>query len=134
MAEYYQQGEAIEGDKVSGTSRKPLIWRGPATFRGMRCIRWTAQFNVTSKIDAVCKDGAQFEGEAARDLGASLKCDRATIHSMDGKPSKQVAPGSGTHQTNAWRFSGATNVIVEHPHQELVDGARKRALAERKLP
>jgi len=126
MAEYYRQGNAIEGDKVSGTSRKELICRGRTVYRGRTCTRWSAHFNVTSQIDSISKPGEQFDSDAIRELGSSLKCDRAMIHTQDKKPSNSVEHGSHTHKTNAWRFSGLTNVLIENPHQTLEDAAQKR--------
>lgn len=134
MAEYYSAGNTIEGNKVSGTSRKPLIHRGETKYRGVRCWKFSAQFNVTAKVDAVSGNDVEFDKDAARELGASLKCDKAVIHSGDKKPGNQLVHGSSTHKTNAWRFSETTNVAIEQPHQELVDGARKRALQELQEP
>lgn len=128
MAESYNAGCAIEGKKVSGTSRDPLLHRGLTKYRGIRCYKYTASFNVTSLITDVIDGSPVFEPSAAIDLGASLKCDRAIIHSRDKKPSHELVHASSTHKASGWRFHDQTGVYIEHPHLDLINGMRKRLL------
>lgn len=121
-----QAGDAIEGDKVSGASRKPLLCRGFAKHNGVRCHRFEASFNVSAQVDVAPGDGPIFEPNAMSDPGAELKCDKAICHSMDRRPGARVTTGSSTHQINAWHFSERTSIRIHSPHVELVNAAAKR--------
>lgn len=129
MPESYLQHEAIEGDKVSGDSRDPLIPRGLVNHNGHRCNRFVAKFNVKAKVTSPA-EVALLEPNANLSMGDSIKCDKATIHSMTRKYRADVVHGSASHKTNAWSFSDRTSARIESPHQELIDGMRNRLLDE----
>jgi hypothetical protein len=94
----------------------------------MRCLRYVATFNVQAMVDAPV-DVPMLEPGASTADGSSVKCDRATLHSVAKRYGAKLAPGSSTHQANHWHFSDRTSVKVDHPHQTLVNGMAKR-LAE----
>ncbi|MGK4000253.1 hypothetical protein [Sorangium sp. So ce1024] len=137
MTELYNAGCAIEGKKVTGTSRDPLLHRGLTKHRGIKCYRYTASFNVSSLVTDVIDGQPVFEPGAAIELNASLKCDKAIIHSLDKKPGNELVHASSTHKASGWRFHDQTGVCIEHPHLDLINGMRKRLMdgrAEQLLP
>lgn len=128
MADLVLTKQGIEGDAVEGSSRDPLLSRGPdlADDNTTRCYRYTASFNVRAKITRPGGPPPVFFPAASTSSLDQLICDRALIQSFDRKPSKKVEPGSGRHQTNGWTFKKRTGVLIEQMHKELKDAIEKR--------
>lgn len=128
MAEYYQAGESIEGDRLDGDSRKDLQNKGSGLFHKQLCTRYIAKFNVKAHVSVVLS-GDTFENECKADIseGAAILCDSAIIHTKAKRVSGEcVTKGSHTHQTQAWAFAGHSHAQIEHPHDDIVKAIEKR--------
>ena len=123
MPDLAKPGDAIEGMKVQGSSRKPLVHRGMQDYDGRRCHRFVGQFNVRARIVEALPAGwtPVLEPAANLSLDAELICDKAIVHSFDDSPKGSVSAGSATHQTNFWLFKKQTAACIERAHQELVN-------------
>lgn len=119
-------GAAIEGAKVSGSSRDPLRNFGICVRNGIRCYRFVATFDVRAGISQTLQDGVpMIEPCANRQADAAVQCSRATIHSLDDKPKVHVAERTGAHRASHWRFADQTGVRVDAPHENLVNSMAK---------
>lgn len=131
MAEYYQAGESIEGDRLDGDSRKDLQNKGSRLFHRQLCTRYIAKFNVKARVSVVLT-GDAFEKECKADVseGAAILCDSAIIHTKAKRVSGEcVTKGSHRHQTQAWAFAGHSHAQIEHPHDEIIKAIEKRILS-----
>jgi hypothetical protein len=129
MTDLVESGQSIEGAKVKGDSRDPLITRGvEKNADGKVFTRYIAKFNVNSEISEECMTRI-FEEAASVSSKDLIKCDRAIIRTFAKRATKNcVGPGSATHQTNFWAFPSHTNVKIECPHQELANALSRRSI------
>src|SRR5260370_11693016 len=130
--ELVRKDDAIEGQKVGGSSRKPLLARGPAKHRGIECFRFVSKQDVKANISEALNCDAEllFEPGASRGTDAEITCETAIIHSLDDAPKSKVGARTHTHQATFWNFSDRTGVRIDAAHQGLVNAIAKR---ERRL-
>lgn len=117
MTVRHGQGEAIEGAKISGQSRKPLRAKGTEVRNGINCAVFMAEFDVGSKVEeSLAPSARKIIDSSLTQENDSLLCRKAFIYTL--KPrrmSEEVSHGSSTHKTNKWRFSSHTAVQIDQP-------------------
>ena len=119
-------GDAIEGLKMRGQSRKPLRAMGMTLApNGEPCEKYVADFDVKAEIEEVA-ESAQIVPGASVDPKDDVVCASAIIYSFDDKPSSHVARGSAKHKTSHWHFSKRTAVVVQSAHEEIRNAIDKR--------
>lgn len=126
MADVVLPPGGIEGLKVSGSSRKPLMNRGIHVVAGQRCIRFVASFNVKAKIDEALPHSPVLHPGASISVKDEIRCEKALIQTIGKGYSSSVSAESATHQANHWAFAAHTSVSVETAHQELINAIEKR--------
>lgn len=127
MADLTGAGQAIEGKGLSGQSRNPLISRGLVVYNGIRCFRFVAAFDVraTPKAPPEPAPAPRLEPTASVSPADTVVCEKAIIHSLKHKRSDNVAPGSGTHQSNFWSFASQASARIEYAHPGLANAMRR---------
>lgn len=131
MTVQVKENSAIEGAKVSGKSRKPLVNRGVVLVQGHLVHMFSSSFNVEAYNKCALYSPPLYEPNASVLEGDSIICDGAVLYSEKGKYSTVVTMGSGTHQTNKWDFPHRTSARINIPHQELINGLLKREEEQR---
>lgn len=129
MVELVRPGEAIEGAKVDGASRKPLMSRGLyLSDGGTQCYRFVADFDVKARVTELLlsEPETRLHPSAAIDGEAEIICQKAMVHCVSRKYDQYVGPGSATHQTNHWHFAKQTAVIIDRGHQQIIEALEKR--------
>lgn len=134
MTSLVRPGEAIEGGSLSGSARKVPINRGRVEYRGQRCFRYIADFDVRARVErALAGDAERLEPTAATSVGDELICSKAIIHTMDKRPSHSLQHRTSTHKANFITFSRQTAARVETAHAEIAQaqsGREPRPLPE----
>jgi hypothetical protein len=134
MSTIVRPKESIEGKKVKGHSRDPLLYQGKENSNGIDCYRFIASFDVRSSISqALEAETVKIRPTAHVGLGDELVCARAVILSVknkySGSPRSNV---SATHGANSWSYPSQTNVQVIRSHEEIQAGMEKRELKAKK--
>ncbi len=125
-----EEGDAIEGDSVTGQSRKPLKYMGAQLDASERkYYRYVADFDVRAKVTSG-EPPNEFFANASNSREDEIICERALVHSRAGPGRGAVTRGSSTHQTNTWTFSSRTGVRVTRSHEEIKNAIRRRDLAQ----
>jgi hypothetical protein len=123
-------GTAIEGSKIEGSSRRPLVNRGMTRHNGIRCYKFVASMNIkasiTEQLPAEFPKDKRLDPDAETTADAETICDKAIVHSTVTKYHGSVAPGSATHNTNHWSFRKQTLVSVERTHNAIQGAIAKR--------
>lgn len=122
-------GDAIEGKKVEGHSRKPLKYLGLFPQNGVMCHRFSAKFDVKAEITEPVReeDGTRrIDPRASIDPADTIVARDAFVHSLERRHQDDLAPGSARHQATFWRFPKQTAVRVSLAHQE-IQNARDKA-------
>jgi len=131
MSKVVLEGEAIEGKKIIGSSRKPLLAKGIEMYIGVNedipVYAFKAKFNTRANISETLniEDIKILEHSITTDE-SELLCDDATIYSLSKSFSPKVTMGSHTHNTNAWNFNKQTAVEVLKPHSEIINSINKK--------
>lgn len=129
MSDIVQAGFSIEGLKVNGHSRNPLVNRGlNKTNSGLRYTLYIASFDVKSHVVISCSK-TLFEEDAIISNNSTIVCKKAQIRTLAGKYSSSLAPGSGTHNANHWSFPRQTNVKIELVHEEILNALNNRIIS-----
>jgi hypothetical protein len=119
--------QSIEGDPITGQSRKPLNNRGWEKLGDRRINRFVAKFDVKAKVSGILANGEKvFKENSHCDLEDNVFCEAANIISEKNKYSTAVKKGSATHKTNFWSFPQHTMVEVTRSHSEIQDAIQKR--------
>ena len=130
MASLTKQGDSIEGLKIAGQSRDPLINRGLYIYKEVRCFRFVADFDVKANIvKELNKKTKKIDSEAHLLLDDEIICSGALIHSLNDKYSNSLEHVSAKHRANVWRFTKQSNVAVTKSHEEINNAKQKSALS-----
>lgn len=126
MATLTGLGAAIEGLKVEGHSRRPLIARDleSVILRGKRVYRYLAKEDVRAQIarELADDDPPYLEPAASTSSLDELIGESVLIQSLDRNPGEDVKHGSHTHKANFWYFHKRTSVRITLPHTGFVHG------------
>ena len=124
-------GDAIEGAKAKGSSREPLKNRGLVKCCGLRCSFFVASFDVEAQLqEPLAAEAVRINPDAFTDLAREIRCDKALIHSLDGRPNLSVGARTGRHQASFWNFGKQTSIKIDRAHQELLNAIQSRIQRE----
>ncbi len=130
-----RDGEAIEGERIEGSSRDP--WRRyPALSRtkdGKSLHGYWVDFDVSCKVTKVLSPNTtRLNPRAYIELEDEITiCEKALIESFDAKPKRpEVSSRTGRHKANFWKFNSQTSVKIVRARQEIAHQLQK---TERKL-
>jgi len=134
----HSPGESIEGEIISGHSRKPLSFKRVRKINGNRYFIYKAEFNVNAAIvkgiNSDIKKEDKIEANSIIAVGENLSCDSAliTTFARTRNPRKKdvyedtESHVSHTHGANIWEFKQHTNAKVITPMQSIIDAKFKR--------
>lgn len=126
MTKYFKAGEAIEGKAVDGESRKGLVSFG-ASMDDEDLNTYKARFNVKATVEtALPAKLPPLSDESHRDVGDAVVCDAATVQTRDVYKGAGVSASSGRHQSQFWRLTKQSLVVIDQAHPEIESGARRR--------
>jgi len=134
----YNPGESIEGDIISGHSRKPLSYKRTRIINGNRYFVYKAGFNVSAAIvkgiNPSIRQEDKIEANSIITVGENISCDSAliTTFARTRNPNKKdvyeniESHVSHTHGASVWEFKQHTNAMVITPMQSIIDAKFKR--------
>lgn len=125
------EGDAIEGAKVSGSCRNDVKNLGFRLLRpGVRCYLYHVSFDVVATVvKPLAAEAVPLVAEAVQDTEAEIKCEKASILSLEKTCRPWVAPRTGTHKAQHWEFSKQTSVKIDRGHESIKNGIAKAAIA-----
>jgi len=132
MATFVQNNESIEGEKVAGSSRKPIEYKGVIWENGRKLHKFVSRFNSKATItQEMPKSTLKIVKASKTDLGDEVICDDTLIRSIDKKYSQSLeSNASGTHGASVWSYPNHTNIMVTRSHQEIENAIRRRAIEQ----
>ena len=120
MTKLTDPGQSIEGKKIDGQSRRPLVNRGIELQNGITVYKFVANFDVRAELSQALQSGKKpIIEEASVSQDDEVICETAIVYSVDPRYSKQVRKGSASHKTNMWYFKKQTAVRVSVSHQSI---------------
>jgi len=134
----HNPGESIEGEIISGHSRKPLSYKRTRIINGNRYFIYKAEFNVSATIvkgiNPYIRQEDKIDVNSIFTVGEKLSCDSAliTTFARTRNPNKKdVYEDTGshvshTHGANVWEFKQHTNAKVITPMQSIMNAKFKR--------
>lgn len=128
MANIVTNGESIEGRKISGSSRKPIEYRGKILENGITLHKFVSKFNTRASI-AECLNNSDHKiaDSAHVSIDDELVCDDAYLRSHDKRiHTKTIANASSSHGASGWDLPRQTNVMVIKSHAEIENAILKR--------
>lgn len=137
MATIVKVGESIEGNKIRGTSRKPVDYKGIILEKGMKVHKFIVKFNTKSSItEGLSGADRKIIENAKTSLEDEIVCEDALLRSIDKRfTNEHESNVSHTHGASSWSFTRQTNVMITRSHQEIENAIRNRELANQsKLP
>ena len=130
MIELVKIGQSIEGKKITGQSRKPLLTRGLRNYDGANYFTFVAKFDVRAQVTQTIDGEPAIEKDANTSVDVKIICKDALIKSTKEKWTTDVTTGSAKHKTNMWKFPQQTSVRVTASHQGIALAEVKRSCLE----
>lgn len=132
MTTIVKSGDSIEGMKISGSSRKPIDYKGIILEKGKKLHKFVSRFNTKACINQELREYDEKIIESSHvDKNNKLVCDDAVLRSKDNRYSSSIKSNvSSTHGASLWSFAQQTNAMVIKSHQEIENALRKKLAAQ----
>lgn len=128
MTKIIKKNQCLEGDSISGSSRRQLKNRGMQEYNEKRCYQFVADFNVRAKVNKELTK-KPIDDTSIVDCNREMICDTAYIFSVKSKYSTDVKEGiSATHGASVWSFPQQSLIKIISPHSEIQRAIEKREL------
>ncbi len=132
MSKIIDEDNSIEGKKISGQSRKPLV----ITTGIEMCIgddenipvyKFKAKFDVRATVlEEITSNCSKIIEDSIIILDSEVICEDAVVYSLTKNYTPKLSKGSATHQSNFWNFSKQTAIEILKSHIELKNSKEKR--------
>lgn len=131
MSKVVLEGEAIEGKKIIGSSRIPLVAKGIEMYIGKNedipVYSFKAKFNTRGEISETLNiEDTKILEHSITTCDNELICDDSIIYSLSKNFTPKVTKGSHTHKTNVWNFPKQTAVEIIKPHSDIINSMNKK--------
>ena len=126
MADLVRPNDSIEGHKITGTSRKPVVFIRNEYINNIPICRFEVKFDVNASINKTIKKPS-INPNASTNPNDKIICEKASIKTIKPKLStKKQSNTSNTHSAFSWTFQKQTSVCVETPHSELMNAINNK--------